>query len=192
MVKRQDTTHPVAKVFGEELPPPDVIGNLQHIDVWDINYYAKLSFTSLCDRWAVRSPTANVHLRVRRRIRLAHHGEQALAKVVCAWAASSSGSLTSIGRMAEEMSTSTMSAAVHPAMGLILTEQPTRSGGLVELDRVPREAYHAYAKVQLPSATAFTATANGATTLHCTAGGCTRHDASSTFAAESANSTAWA
>lgn len=211
MVKRHDTTHPVATVYGE-LPPPDVLSNLAHIDVWGINYYNELSFTTLFDRWALRSPLpmfiaeygADAYNAL---IRLPDHGAQALATTVLTQEIIAHSSLQGgvclggiIFEFADEWWKDGRGHVDEHDVGGIAPgggPYPDKTfneewWGLVEVDRVPREAYHAYARIQLPAATAFTATANAATELHCTAGGCTRCETFGTFEVEGANGTALA
>lgn len=54
VIKRLDSQHPVASVYGE-VPPVDVINRMNNVDVWGINYYDDLSFGDLFKRWADRS-----------------------------------------------------------------------------------------------------------------------------------------
>merc|ERR1719450_1559576 len=46
--------HPIASVYGE-LPSVETIARLPEVQVWGINYYDMDSFSDLFDRWSARS-----------------------------------------------------------------------------------------------------------------------------------------
>jgi hypothetical protein len=54
LVRAEDTTHPIATIYGE-LPAPETIAAMPQIDVWGINAYRGLSFGDLFDAWRARS-----------------------------------------------------------------------------------------------------------------------------------------
>jgi hypothetical protein len=54
LVRAEDSTHPIATIYGE-LPAPETIAAMPDVDVWGINAYRGLSFGDLFETWRARS-----------------------------------------------------------------------------------------------------------------------------------------
>jgi len=191
-VKRLDSKHPVATVYGE-LPKLHEIAALPDIDVWGINYYNELSFGDLFDRWEVLSTApmllgefgADAYDTLHQRL---DEGAQAHATSVLAQQIVANSALTGgvcsgglIFEFADEWwKDGKGSADQHDVGGFAPGGGPHPDRifneewwGLVEVDRRPRPAYHAYAATPMPSAGSRAAPGTaGAARLSCTAGGC--------------------
>ena len=50
LVKAEDSTHPVATIYGE-LPAAETLASMPDIDVWGINAYRGIGFGDLFERW---------------------------------------------------------------------------------------------------------------------------------------------
>jgi hypothetical protein len=54
LIKAQDSTHPIATIYGE-LPDADTLAAMPDVDVWGINAYRGIGFGDLFERWRALS-----------------------------------------------------------------------------------------------------------------------------------------
>jgi len=212
LVKRLDNRHPVASVYGE-LPKAHELAALPDIDVWGINYYNELSFEDLFERWEVLSTApmflgeygADAYDALNRRLDegAQAHATSVLTQQIVAHSAVTGGVCTGglIFELTDEWwKDGDGSPGVHDVGGVAPGGGPHPDRvfneewwGLVEVDRRPRPAYHAFAATPIPRAGAVAAwNTAGSSRLSCTVGGCTKLPPPCWSAVECAHATATA
>lgn len=197
-VKRVDSSHPVSTVYGD-LPTPHELSQLSEVDVWGVNYYNELTFSDLFDRWAAVSGKpmflgeygADAYDGVKRRVDEAAqaHATSVLTQEIMDH--STLGGGVCIGGVLFELTDewwkdSRGSPHRHDIGGVAPGGGPHPDRifneewwGILDVDRRPRMAFHAYAAVGMPRlqdtgvADSAGSGAKNATRLSCSRGGCT-------------------
>ena len=194
VVKANDRSHPVASVYGE-LPCPEVVAQLSDVDVWGVNYYDEITFSDLFDRWAEASEKPMF---------IGEYGADAYNALIGAYDPGSQAHATSVLTQELVDHSTVLGGACLGGIIFELADEWWKCGtgspqrqdvggiapgagpypdrtfneewwGLVEIDRTPREAFHAFASVQPPKPPPVSAQLHleGAARYHCTPGGCT-------------------
>eukprot|EP00418_Pyrodinium_bahamense_P044377 CAMPEP_0179209632 /NCGR_PEP_ID=MMETSP0796-20121207/104551_1 /TAXON_ID=73915 /ORGANISM="Pyrodinium bahamense, Strain pbaha01" /LENGTH=513 /DNA_ID=CAMNT_0020914591 /DNA_START=56 /DNA_END=1597 /DNA_ORIENTATION=- len=169
IVKRNDGAHPVASIYGE-VPGEDVIDGLADIDVWGVNVYRGIGFGDVFETYAQRSSKPLFLGEYGADAFNANTGREdqeaqakattALTEDIVARSAVRAGGVCLGGfvfEFADEWwKDSKGSNAVHDQGGVAPGGGPYPDftfneewWGLVDVDRMPRRAFNAYAQVPL-------------------------------------------
>lgn len=196
LVSVHDSAHPISTIYGE-LPSAETIARLPEIQAWGINYYDMDSFSDLFDRWAARSSLpmylgeygADAYNALEGRIdEAAHaHATRRLTTEIMERSAVRDGGIC-LGGLVFELTDEwwkdgTGSPHSQDVGGLAPGGGPYPDRvfneewwGLLDIHRVPREAYRVYASLPVPIQAAPLVSESFSMPdmrLSCTMGGCT-------------------